>query len=207
MSKSIWILLATILVTFSFQAPPSIAQTANTKTAVLAGGCFWCVQSDFDKLKGKGVLETLAGYSGGTIKNPTYENYHDSGKGIVPHVEVVKITYDPAKVSYRELLRYYLHHIDPLDGGGQFCDRGPSYRPVIFTSNQRETDAAQAVLREAQKTLGKPLAVQILPAKPFWPAEEYHQEYYKKNPLRYKFYRWNCGRDQRIEQLWGSRAG
>jgi peptide-methionine (S)-S-oxide reductase len=202
MAKAIRVLVAALAACFLYVAP-SGAQTEDVKSAILAGGCFWCVQSDFDKLKGQGVIKTLAGYTGGTIENPTYENYHDVGKGVVPHVEAAKITYDPAKISYKKLLQYFVHHIDPLDGGGQFCDRGPSYRPVIFTSDQQEKAVAREVLQAAEKVLGKPVAVEILPASRFWPAEEYHQEYHEKNPLRYKFYRWNCGRDQRLEELWG----
>jgi peptide-methionine (S)-S-oxide reductase len=204
MARALRAFFTAIVIACSSYVLPSFAQAPSDQTAILAGGCFWCVQSDFDELKGEGVIATLAGYTGGTIERPTYQDYHDSGEGIVPHVEAVKITYDPAKISYADLLEYYVHHIDPLDGSGQFCDRGPSYRPVIFTTNKEETATAEAVLKQAAEKLGKPVAVQILPARRFWPAEDYHQEYQEKNPLRYKFYRWNCGRDRRVKELWGS---
>lgn len=174
---------------------------AHTAVAVVAGGCFWCVQTDMEELPG--VIKAVSGYTGGTITNPTYQDYHDSGNGIVPHVEAVEVTYDPAKLSYKDLLDYYFHHIDAVDGGGQFCDRGPSYRPVIFTANDEEKATAQAMKDALGEELGQKLAVEILPAAKFWPAEDYHQDYHKKNPIRYKYYRWNCGRDQRVEELWG----
>jgi peptide-methionine (S)-S-oxide reductase len=171
----------------------------TTATALVGGGCFWCVQSDFQKLAG--VVSATSGYSGGSRANPTYETYHLPGDE--PHVEVVQVTYDPTQLSYDDVLTYFLRHIDPTDGGGQFCDRGPAYRPVIFTASDTEAEAARRALEAAGKALGQPLKVDVLPAKPFWPAEDYHQDYHRKNPTRYAFYRWNCGRDQRVKELWG----
>lgn len=205
MIKTITLFTALALFIGAINIKDSDAKVTPFKTAILAGGCFWCVQSDFDKLKGNGVVSTLPGYTSGTIDNPTYDNYHDTGEGITPHVEAVKISYDPNRISYKEILEYYVHRIDVLDGEGQFCDRGAAYRPVIFTTNEDETKIAKEVLDEASKTLGKQTAVEILPASVFWPAEDYHQDYHDKNPVRYKYYRWNCGRDQRIKELWGKK--
>ncbi len=171
-------------------------------TAILAGGCFWCVEHDFRLLDG--VTGVVSGYTGGTRPNPTYDNYHDSdAANSVPHVEAAQITYDPAKLSYEKLLQFYFRHIDPTDGDGQFCDRGPAYRPVIFVATEDERAIAEAQEVEVAKLIGQPVAVEILPAKTFWPAEDYHQDYAAKNPVRYKYYRWNCGRDNRIDKVWG----
>ena len=173
-----------------------------TATVVFGGGCFWCMEHDFRQLKG--VVKAVSGYSGGSIANPTYDNYHDvSTANPVPHVEVAEITYDTTKLTYDQVLDYYFRHVDPTDGGGQFCDRGPSYRPVIFYGSEAEKTAAEAKKVEVAKLLNAKIAVEILPAKTFWAAEGYHQDYADKNPLKYKFYRWNCGRDQRVTQLWG----
>mgnify|MGYP001273462888 CR=1 FL=1 len=182
---------------------PSHVQ-AETRTAILAGGCFWCVESDFDKLDG--VLKTTSGYSGGTIDHPTYQNYHDDIPGKEPHVEVVAIEYDDEKVTYESLLDYYFHHIDPTDKGGQFCDRGSAYRPVIYYKDEQERETAHKVSADIAALIDKKVKVEILPATEFWPAESYHQDYYTKNPVRYKYYRWRCGRDQRVEELFGSAA-
>ncbi len=180
-------------------AIPHIASAQETRTAILAGGCFWCVESDFDKLEG--VISTVSGYTGGTIPNPTYENYHDEG-ALTPHIEAVEIKYDPEVISYDQIIAYHLRHIDPTDGGGQFCDRGAAYRPAIFVQNDRERQIAEDNLKQAAEQLGENLAVEVIQANKFWPAEDYHQNYYQKNPARYKFYRWRCGRDQRVEELW-----
>ncbi len=180
------------------------APASANKTAILAGGCFWCVESDFDKAPG--VVSTVSGYTGGTTENPTYENYHDEGNGVVPHVEAVEITYDPAVTNYADLLTYYFHHIDPTDNGGQFCDRGPAYRPVIFTNGEEEKKIAEDAKQAAAKTLNTEIKVDILPVAKFWPAEDYHQDYHDKNTTKYKYYRWRCGRDARVEDLWGKAA-
>ncbi len=173
--------------------------------AILGGGCFWCVEHDFRELPG--VVKVVSGYSGGSLKNPTYKNYHDvSAVNPVPHVEVVEVTYDTTKVSYERILDFYFRHIDPTDGGGQFCDRGAAYEPVIFTSSDGEKAVAAAKKAEVTKLLKTKIAVEIRDAKPFWLAEDYHQDYAAKNPVKYKFYRWNCGRDQRIKAVWGAAA-
>lgn len=173
---------------------------ANSETAIFAGGCFWCTQSDFDKVPG--VIKTTAGYTGGEVANPSYEQVSQGGTG---HYESVEVVYDPSKVSYAQLLDHFWRSIDPTDEGGQFCDRGDQYRSVIFYEN-----AAQKKLAEASKQAliqsgkVKNIVTLILPAKTFYPAEEYHQKYYQKNPLRYRYYRFNCGRDQRLRKVWGA---
>lgn len=180
---------------------PASQQAPSTKgVAIFAAGCFWCVEADFDKVPG--VLDTTSGYTGGELVKPTYE---DVSLGTTGHVEAVRVTYDPAKVSYRQLLDYYWRHVDLTDGSGQFCDRGPTYRPAIFVSDERQNSDAAASKQELEDS-GRfaRIAVEIKPAFRFWPAEEEHQNYYKKNPYRYKFYRAGCGRDARLSRLWGS---
>jgi peptide-methionine (S)-S-oxide reductase len=171
------------------------------EVAIFAGGCFWCMQHDFDQVKG--VTSTTAGYTGGTKVNPTYEEVSAGGTG---HLEAVQVTYDPSKVSYEQLLEDYFHNIDPTQGDGQFCDKGNQYRPVIFYENNSQKQLAEKYKQDliASKKV-HPVLVEILPATPFYPAEEYHQKYAQKNPLRYKFYRFNCGRDKRLKQVWGSK--
>jgi peptide-methionine (S)-S-oxide reductase len=171
--------------------------TPGQASAVFAGGCFWCTESDFDKMPG--VVSTVSGYSGGRTANPTYEQVSAGSTG---HIEVVRVTYDPKRISYAQLVQRFLPTVDVVDGGGQFCDRGDSYRPAIFVANPAERRIANAALAAASKRLGQKTAVAVLPAARFTPAEGYHQDYYKKNPTRYKFYRWNCGRDQRLKALW-----
>ena len=170
-------------------------------TAVFAGGCFWCVEADFDKLDG--VVETLSGYTGGTTQRPTYQQVTRGGTG---HYEAVKVTYDPARVSYEELARYFIRTIDPLDARGQFCDKGESYRTAFFAASDSERRAAETVIEAAEETLGETIVTPVLPAAEFWPAESNHQDYYQKNPVRYSFYRNACGRDERLRDLWGSAA-
>ncbi|MCA8897470.1 MAG: peptide-methionine (S)-S-oxide reductase MsrA [Hyphomonas sp.] len=168
-------------------------------TAVFAGGCFWCMESDFDKLDG--VVSTISGYTGGHVDNPTYQQVSHEDTG---HYESVKVTYDPDKLSYDQLVRYYFHHVDPTDAGGQFCDRGESYRTAIFVSDDAERAVAEAEADGAAGELGKPVVTNIADATTFWPAETYHQDYYKKNPLKYRYYRSACGRDARVKSLWGA---
>ena len=170
--------------------------SAETASAVFAGGCFWCMESDFEKLAGVG--DVVSGYAGGLKQNPTYEN-HDG------HLEVVRVPYDPNVVSYRELVDYFFRHIDPLDDGGQFCDRGHSYTTAVFYSTTDEYDAAKAGKEAAEAALGQPVVTPLVQLDRFWDAEGYHQDYYKKNPVRYKFYRTSCGRDRRIEKVWGGK--
>jgi len=184
---------------------PSLATAADAPPAkaILGGGCFWCLEHDFRALPG--VVKAVSGYSGGSIANPTYENYHDvSDAQPVPHTEVVEVTYDTSKLSYDQVLDYFFRHVDPTDGGGQFCDRGAPYAPAIFTANDAEKAAATAKSAAVAKLIKAKVAVAIRDAKPFWPAEDYHQDYADKNPVRYKFYRWNCGRDQRVSEVWGA---
>lgn len=166
----------------------------QTATAVFAGGCFWCVESDFEKLNG--VKAAVSGYSGGDLENPTYETHEG-------HLEAVEVTYDPAVVSYGQLVDYLLRHIDPIDAGGQFCDRGSSYTSAIFVADDEERAAAEAAVAEAEKSLGEKIATPIRARGTFWIAEDYHQDYYKKNSLKYHFYRTACGRDARVKKLWG----
>ena len=167
-------------------------------TATFAGGCFWCVESDFEKVPG--VAEVISGYTGGRGENPTYENY--AGKGFI---EAVEVTYDPAKVSYQQLLDYFWRHIDPTDPDGQFVDRGPQYRSAIFYQNESEKQQAEASKQTLAKSgrFTKPIVTEILPVTTFYRAEVYHQNYYKTHSVRYKFYRWNSGRDQFLEKIWG----
>jgi peptide-methionine (S)-S-oxide reductase len=168
--------------------------------ATFAGGCFWCVEADFDKVDG--VISTTSGYTGGRTANPTYEQVSHGGTG---HAESVEIVYDPAKVSYKKLLDVFWHNIDPLAKDRQFCDHGDQYRSAIFYHDEEQRALAEASKAEVEKRFEQPVATQIVPAGPFYKAEEYHQDYYKKNPIRYKFYRYNCGRDARLEELWGKK--
>lgn len=189
------------------------ARAADTEELIVAGGCFWCVESDFESVPG--VIEAVSGYTGGTTKNPTYKKI---GKGGTGHYEAVKISYDPAKVSREELLHLFFRSVDPTDAGGQFCDRGESYRTAIFVSNQAEKSAASAAKSAAQQELGQKIVTPILDAKTFYEAESYHQDYYKgskivltrfgpiKQSKAYKRYRDACGRDQRVKALWGMDA-
>ena len=172
----------------------------NTKEAYFAGGCFWCTEADFEKVDG--VIDAISGYTGGHVANPTYEQVSAGGTG---HVEAVKVIYDPAKVSYEQLLQYFWMHIDPTDAGGQFVDRGPQYRSVIFYSDEQEHRLAEASKKKLAESgrFDKPIVTEILPLGPFYPAEEYHQDYYKKNPIRYRYYRYRSGRDQYLKKVWG----
>ena len=198
-------LLAAMIVLSGLVGTAASGSAASSK-AILAGGCFWCMEHDFMKLAG--VLDVVSGYSGGSRPEPTYENYHDTdAANAVPHVEVVEIAYDPDKLSYDQLLDYYFRHIDPTDGGGQFCDRGPAYRPVVFAASEDERKAAEDKTAAVAKLIAKPVAVEIAPAAKFWPAEDYHQDYAETHSVKYKYYRWNCGRDQRVEDVWSAAAG
>ena len=176
------------------------ASAQQLEKAIFAGGCFWCVESDFDKVPG--VVSTVSGYTGGKTNDPTYRQVTAGGTG---HYEAVEITYDPAKVSYEALLTAFWHSVDPTDGGGQFCDRGQSYETAVF-ANEKQRSPAEASKTAAQKRVDKPIVTPILAAAPFYAAEDYHQEYYKKNPLRYNYYRWGCGRDKKVKEVWGKHA-
>ena len=192
--------LAILATTIGLTIAPSLAH-AETKTAILAGGCFWCMEKDFEHVKG--VIEVESGYAGGTTQNPTYKTYEAGG-----HIEVVKITYEDTLVDYNSLLHTFWRSVNPTDPGGQFCDRGIAYSTAIFALDDEQK--AQAVvskdLTNASGTLEKPIVTPILDAATFFPAEDYHQNYYKKNPLKYSFYRRACGRDRTIQALWGDQA-
>jgi peptide-methionine (S)-S-oxide reductase len=170
--------------------------------AIFAGGCFWCMESDFEKVEG--VSDVVSGFTGGTAKNPTYNGDHSG------HYEAVRVTYDAEKVTYQELLDHYWVNIDPFDAGGQFCDKGPSYRSAIFVADEEQKRLAeQSRQRVVTQFPDMTVVTPILAATTFYPIkgeESYHQDYYKKSPLKYKFYRYTCGRDQRLEEIWGDRA-
>ncbi|MBC7918561.1 MAG: peptide-methionine (S)-S-oxide reductase MsrA [Rhodoferax sp.] len=186
------------------QTPPAGSTPAPaTAKAIFAGGCFWCVESDFDKVAG--VLSTTSGYTGGRTANPTYEQVSSNSTG---HAEVVEIVFDPAKVSYAQLVEHFWRTIDPTTKDQQFCDRGSPYRSAIFAVNAEQLKVAQAskAALEKSKPFKEPLVTEVLMASAFYPAEDYHQDYYKKNPVRYKYYRTSCGRDARLQQLWGDKA-
>lgn len=191
-SAALFLVLAT-----SFAAPANAAR----KSAIFAGGCFWCVEADYDKVPG--VISTTSGYTGGSAKTANYKTVSSGGTG---HYESVRIVYDPAKVSYRRLVDIFWRTVDPTDAGGQFCDRGSSYKTAVFVANEEERKIAQASKKKAEAALGRNIVTPILSAKPFYKAEGYHQNYYRKNPIRYKIYRYGCGRDNRIKALWGSQA-
>jgi peptide-methionine (S)-S-oxide reductase len=177
------------------------ASPSEVETATFAGGCFWCVESDFDKVEG--VISTTSGYTGGDKKDPTYREVSAGGTG---HTEAVQIVYDPTKVTYDQLLKVYWRNIDPTTSNRQFCDTGSQYRAEIFYHNERQKDLAEQSKRavESTKSFEAPIVTRITMASEFYPAEEYHQDYHSKNPVRYKIYRYGCGRDKRLEQLWGS---
>tara|TARA_Y100001935_G_scaffold235939_1_gene220232 strand:- start:914 stop:1516 length:603 start_codon:yes stop_codon:yes gene_type:complete len=168
--------------------------------SILAGGCFWCLEHDLESLKGVNYVES--GYSGGSLQNPTYENHFG-------HQEVVRVNYDKNEINFQDILRLYLRNIDPLDDGGQFCDRGDSYIPVIFFENEEEENQSRDALLSASNELKIPLKkikVALKPKSEFWIAEDYHQNFADNNELKYKFYRFTCGRDQKLDQLWGDNA-
>ncbi|MEO1015542.1 MAG: peptide-methionine (S)-S-oxide reductase MsrA [Pseudomonadota bacterium] len=172
--------------------------SSELEEAVFAGGCFWCVEADFDKVPG--VRETISGYTGGHLENPKYKDVTRENTG---HYEAVRVVYDPAEVSYSELVEYFWRHVDPTDAGGQFCDRGDSYRTAIFaTPDQRDTAEASKAALEASGVLSNPVVTPVLDAATFWEAEAYHQNYYRKNRLRYRYYRSACGRDARVKEVW-----
>lgn len=174
--------------------------TSGTEIAIFAGGCFWCVESDFDKVDG--VESTTSGYIGGHLDNPTYKQVSAGGTG---HAEAVQIVYDPTRVSYAQLLEIFWRSIDPTTADRQFCDKGDQYRTAIFARDNAQLDLAEASREqlEASKPFAEPIVTEITMASTFYPAEDYHQDYHSKNPLRYNFYRTTCGRDRRLKDLWG----
>jgi peptide-methionine (S)-S-oxide reductase len=178
------------------------AMAAEYKSAVFAGGCFWCLEGPFDALPG--VIKTESGYTGGSIQNPTYEQVSSGTSG---HVEAMRVVYDPGKITYDELLAVFWRNIDPTDDGGQFCDRGPQYRSAVFVADAQEEAVARREKARLEKSMSMRIVTEILPLAEFYVAEEYHQDYYQKNPLRYHYYRSACGRDRRLKQIWGAEAG
>lgn len=192
----------TLLPACSEAATPAPAKSAAVEKAVFAGGCFWCVEADFEKLPG--VVTAVSGYTGGEEKNPTYDQVSSHSTG---HTEAVELSYDPAKVSYAQLVEYFWRHIDPTVKDQQFCDHGPQYRSGIYPLNVEQMKVAEAS-KAALLASGrfKNIHTEIVPAKTFWPAEGYHQDYYKTNALKYKYYRFGCGRDARVEELWGTKS-
>lgn len=193
------IVVVIIGLSFSLIQPEGSTATAPAK-AYFAGGCFWCMEEAFEKVEG--VLMAVSGYMGGTLANPTYEQVSAGGTG---HAESVEVTYDPAKVSYEKLLDTFWRNVDPLTPNAQFCDHGNQYRAAIFPSTPEEQKLAEASRKslEESKKFHSPIVTQIVAATAFYQAEEYHQDFYKKNPVRYKFYKFNCGRTQRLEEVWG----
>lgn len=193
---------------FAAAAPVAQAQSAAPAAAVakatFAGGCFWCVEADFDRIEG--VLLTTSGYIGGRVADPTYEQVSAGGTG---HAEAVEVVFDPRKVSYAQLVEYFWRTVDPTVKDRQFCDVGSQYRTGIFVHDEAQRRVAEASKSALERTkpFKAPIVTEIAPATTFYPAEEYHQDYYRKNPIRYKFYRANCGRDARLKQLWGEQAG
>ncbi len=183
-------------------AGPLAGQTAPAK-ATFAGGCFWCLEEVFEKVDG--VISATSGYIGGRVATPTYKQVSDGRTG---HAEAVEIVYDPEKVSYARLLEVFWRNVDPLAADRQFCDAGRQYRSAIFYHDEAQRSAAEATKRTLaeSKRFDQPIATEIADAATFYPAEEYHQDYYRKNPVRYKYYKWNCGRAQRLEELWGPPA-
>lgn len=176
------------------------AATASERQAVFAGGCFWCMQPPYDELDG--VLDTEVGFTGGHVEHPSYEQVVAGDTG---HLEAVRVTYDPERIDYRELLDVFWRNIDPLDDGGQFCDRGEHYKAAIFVADDTERDEAEASLEalESSERFDDPIVTRIREAETFYLAEDYHQDYYQTRPLRYRFYRSSCGRDARLSELWG----
>jgi len=170
------------------------ARATDLKTAIFAGGCFWCVEAAFDEVDG--VTKTVSGYAGGTTPNPNYGG-HEGYK------EAVRVTYDPAKVTYATLLDHYWHNIDPFDAEGQFCDKGPAYQSVIFTGDDEEKGLAEKTKQEIADRFKEKVATEIVPATTFYDAEDYHQDYHNQNPVSYKYYKWGCGRAQRLAEIWG----
>ena len=203
--RTLFMALAGVLLAGPLQAAPETPAAAqpDSAVAVFAGGCFWCTESDFDKVPG--VLSTTSGYIGGHVENPTYE---DVSYGKSGHIEAVQVRYDSSKISYAQLLEVFWPTIDPITANAQFCDKGPQYRSAIFYGNPQEqalAEASKAALERSGKLPG-PVVTEILAATTFYPAEEYHQDYHNKNPIRYAYYRNGCGRDARLEQLWGKKG-
>jgi peptide-methionine (S)-S-oxide reductase len=194
---SLLIVAASLAMAQAASAQPAQAQPAK---ATFAGGCFWCVEADFDKVNG--VISTTSGYIGGKTAKPSYEQVITGNTG---HAEAVEIAYDPSKVTYEQLLDVFWRNVDPFVRDRQFCDSGNQYRTAIFVHGDEQRRLAEASKKAVETRFKRPVATQIVNAGAFYPAEDYHQDFYRKNPSRYNFYRWNCGRDQRLEQIWGKK--
>ena len=204
MRRGLWLVVALALAGSAWAQSKGAAPPVRTETAIFAGGCFWCVESDFDKIDG--VISTTSGYIGGRKANPTYQ---EVSAGWTGHTEAVRVEFDPARVSYAQLLEKFWPTIDPTVKDQQFCDVGSQYRTGIYALNERqlkEAEASKAALQKS-KPFSAPIVTEIALAGAFYPAEEYHQDYYLKNPVRYTFYRTGCGRDARLKKLWGDKAG
>ncbi len=198
-------MIATVMLATSIcRAQAADASAPGLETATFAGGCFWCMQPAFDHIPG--VVSTVVGYTGGEKQHPTYEEVSDGGTG---HAESIEISFDPKKVSYQKLLDVFWHNIDPTSTDREFCDVGHQYRTAIFfhgAEQEREAKESEKQIEET-KPFKDPIVTEIVAASTFWPAEDYHQDFYLKEPVRYKFYRYNCGRDQRLRELWGTASG
>ena len=181
---------------------PSFDDPAGTEVAIFASGCFWCTEADFEKLDG--VVDVVSGYTGGDVANPGYREVVRGGTG---HVEATRIVFDPEEIGYDQLLYHYWRNVDPIDGTGQFCDRGESYAPYIFFTSPEQAQAALESRQDVADRFDEPIKVRVEASETFWQAEDYHQDYAEKNPQRYQQYRSACRRDQRLRQLWGSEAG
>ncbi len=201
MIRTLMLALALALAPLAVSAQQG-APAEKRAVATFAGGCFWCMEPPFDKLPG--VISTTSGYIGGKTVNPTYRQVVEGDTG---HAEAVQVVYDPAKITYEKLLEVFWRNVDPHDAGGQFCDRGDSYRTGIFVHDETQLRLAQESKKRVEAKLKKPVVTEIVLAPKFYPAEDYHQDYYLKNPVRYKFYRQNCGRDDRLRDVWGDEAG
>ncbi|WP_104202488.1 peptide-methionine (S)-S-oxide reductase MsrA [Billgrantia saliphila] len=195
-------LVSLISIALSVGAASAEEEAEGTATAVFGGGCFWCVEEAFDEVEG--VVSTTSGYSGGHVENPSYEQVVAGGTG---HVEVVEVEYDPRQVDYAELLHVFWRNVDPFAENRQFCDEGESYRSVIYTASDEERELAEASRDELVERFDRDIATEITSFETFYPAEEYHQDYYRKNPVRYNFYKSACGREDRLEEVWGDEAG
>ncbi len=199
-----WVaLLAWTMIVIGASVGPA-AGAENRATATFAGGCFWCMQPPFEDLPG--VLATTVGYTGGAKANPTYEEVSAGGTG---HAESVQVVYDPTKIGYEKLLDVFWHNVDPVTRDAQFCDHGHQYRTAIFYADEAQRKLAEEskAKLEASAKLPGPIVTEIVAAGPFWRAEDYHQRYHEKNPLKYRYYRWSCGRDARLHEIWGDAAG
>ncbi|SFH37074.1 peptide-methionine (S)-S-oxide reductase MsrA [Modicisalibacter xianhensis] len=192
-----WMALAAIV-------PPTLAQetSAETAQATFAGGCFWCVEEAYDEIEG--VRRTVSGYTGGDEQDPSYEQV---ASGATEHAEAVRVAYDPSQVDYATLLEAFWHNIDPFAKDRQFCDAGSQYRSAIFYHDEQQKQLAERTKADLEQRFGRDIATQIVPAGQFWEAEAYHQDYYEKNPVRYRFYKAGCGRTERLEEIWGDQAG